>query len=110
MTTTQRKTKYERNYENNSRDIEITIKAFRKTDNVERLVHLLAMELEPNAFRMLFATEFATIPLDVVFVDNTPLFDKQNNSVDYETALTECEIALELNRAELKSYDVDSND
>jgi hypothetical protein len=68
-TTTQRKTKAERNYENNSRDIENTIKVFRKTDNVERLVHLLAMELDPNQFRMLFATEFANVPLTVVYVD-----------------------------------------
>jgi hypothetical protein len=69
MTTTQRKTKYERNYENNSRDIEITIKTFRKTDNVERLVYTLAQVLNPNEFRTLFATEFANVPLTVVYVD-----------------------------------------
>jgi len=68
-TTTQRKTKYERNYENNSRDIENTIAVFRKTDNVERLVHTLSMYLNPNEFRMLFATEFACVPLTVVYVD-----------------------------------------
>jgi hypothetical protein len=62
-------TKYERNYKNNYNDIEITIKTFRKTDNMERLVHALAQTLSPNEFRMLFATEFATVPLDVVYVD-----------------------------------------
>ena len=103
-TTTQRKTKYERNYENNLRDVEITIKAFRKTDNVERLVHTLAMYLNPNEFRMLFATEFASIPLDVVYVDNTQLFDKQNNPIDYEIALAEYEIAYALIRKEWENY------
>ena len=68
-TTTQRKTKYERNYENNLRDIENTIAVFRKTDNMERLVHWLAQTLSPNEFRMLFATEFASVPLTVVYVD-----------------------------------------
>jgi len=62
-------TKYERNYKNNYNDIELTIKTFRKTDNMERLVHALAQTLSPNEFRMLFATEFATVPLDVVYVD-----------------------------------------
>jgi hypothetical protein len=69
MTTTQRLTKEERNYNNNFKDIEITIKTFRKTDNVERLVHTLAQVLNPNEFRTLFATEFATVPLTVVYVD-----------------------------------------
>jgi hypothetical protein len=68
-TTTQRLTKEERNYNNNFKDIEITIKTFRKTDNVERLVHTLAQVLNPNEFRMLFATEFANVPLTVVYVD-----------------------------------------
>lgn len=66
---TQRLTTRERNYNNNSRDIESTIAVFRKTDNVERLVHSLAQVLTPNEFRMLFATEFANVPLTVRFVD-----------------------------------------
>lgn len=67
--TTQRLTTRERNYNNNSRDIESTIAVFRKTDNVERLVHSLAQVLTPNEFRMLFATEFANVPLTIRFVD-----------------------------------------
>lgn len=67
--TTQRLTTRERNYNNNSRDIESTIAVFRKTDNVERLVHSLAQVLTPNEFRMLFATEFANVPLTVRFVN-----------------------------------------
>jgi RNA recognition motif-containing protein len=78
MATTTRKTKYERNYENNFKDIEITTKAFRKTDNVERLVHTLAMYLTADEFRMLFATEFASIPLDVVYVDENGNRIKEN--------------------------------
>ena len=66
---TQRLTPRERNYNNNSRDIESTIAVFRKTDNVERLVHSLAQVLTPNEFRMLFATEFANVPLTVRFVN-----------------------------------------
>ena len=66
---TQRLTTRERNYNNNSRDIESTIAVFRKTDNVERLVHSLAQVLTPNEFRMLFATEFANVPLTIRFVD-----------------------------------------
>jgi len=66
---TQRLTTRERNYNNNSRDIESTIAVFRKTDNVERLVHSLAQVLTPNEFRMLFATEFANVPLTVRFVN-----------------------------------------
>ncbi len=66
---TQRLTTRERNYNNNTRDIESTIAVFRKTDNVERLVHSLAQVLTPNEFRMLFATEFANVPLTVRFVD-----------------------------------------
>jgi hypothetical protein len=68
-TTTQRLTKTERNYNNNAKDIELVIKTFRKTDNVERLVHVLAQYLSPNEFRFLFATEFANVPLTVVHVD-----------------------------------------
>ena len=79
MATTQRLTKYERNYQNNAQDIELTIKAFRKTDNVERLVHLLAQTLDRNDFRMVFATEFATIPLDVVYVDENGNRIKEDN-------------------------------
>ena len=67
--TTQRLTTRERNYNNNSRDIESTLAVFRKTDNVERLVHSLAQVLTPNEFRMLFATEFANVPLTVRFVN-----------------------------------------
>jgi hypothetical protein len=67
--TTQRLTTRERNYNNNTRDIESTIAVFRKTDNVERLVHSLAQVLTPNEFRMLFATEFANVPLTIRFVD-----------------------------------------
>ena len=67
--TTQRLTTRERNYNNNSRDIESTIAVFRKTDNVERLVHSLAQVLTPNEFRMLFATEFANVPLTIRFVN-----------------------------------------
>lgn len=67
--TTQRLTTRERNYNNNTRDIESTIAVFRKTDNVERLVHSLAQVLTPNEFRMLFATEFANVPLTVRFVN-----------------------------------------
>ena len=78
-TTTQRKTKYERNYENNLRDMENTIAVFRKTDNVERLVHTLAMYLNPNEFRMLFATEFASVPLTVVYVDENGNRIEENN-------------------------------
>lgn len=78
-TTTQRKTKAERNYENNTREIENTIAVFRRTDNVERLVHLLAMELEPNQFRMLFVTEFACVPLTVVYVDENGNRIEENN-------------------------------
>ena len=66
---TQRLTTRERNYNNNTRDIESTIAVFRKTDNVERLVHSLAQVLTPNEFRMLFATEFANVPLTVRFVN-----------------------------------------
>jgi hypothetical protein len=66
---TQRLTTRERNYNNNTRDIESTIAVFRKTDNVERLVHSLAQVLTPNEFRMLFATEFANVPLTIRFVD-----------------------------------------
>ena len=66
---TQRLTTRERNYNNNSRDIESTIAVFRKTNNVERLVHSLAQVLTPNEFRMLFATEFANVPLTVRFVN-----------------------------------------
>ena len=66
---TQRLTTRERNYNNNTRDIELTIAVFRKTDNVERLVHSLAQVLTPNEFRMLFATEFANVPLTIRFVD-----------------------------------------
>jgi hypothetical protein len=68
-TTTQRLTKTERNYKNNANDIELVIKTFRKTDNMERLVVVLAHYLTASEFRMLFATEFASVPLDVVFVD-----------------------------------------
>jgi hypothetical protein len=78
-TTTQRKTKYERNYENNLRDMENTIAVFRKTDNVERLVHTLGMYLNPNEFRMLFATEFASVPLTVVYVDENGNRIEENN-------------------------------
>ena len=78
MTTTQRLTKTERNYNNNARDIELTIKTFRKTDNVERLVHVLAQYLSPNEFRTLFATEFASVPLSVVYVD------KNGNRIEEE--------------------------
>ena len=67
--TTQRLTTRERNYNNNSRDIESTIAVFRKTDNVERIVHSLAQVITPNEFRMLFATEFANVPLTVRFVN-----------------------------------------
>jgi hypothetical protein len=77
--TTQRKTKYERNYENNLRDVEMTINVFRKTDNVERLVHILAQSLSPNEFRMLFATEFANVPLTVRYVDENGVEIKENN-------------------------------
>ena len=66
---TQRLTTRERNYNNNTRDIESTIAVFRKTNNVERLVHSLAQVLTPNEFRMLFATEFANVPLTIRFVD-----------------------------------------
>jgi hypothetical protein len=79
MTTTQRLTKEERNYNNNFQDIEITIKTFRKTDNVERLVHLLAQVLNPNEFRTLFATEFANVPLTVVYVDENGNRIEENN-------------------------------
>jgi hypothetical protein len=79
MTTTQRLTKTERNYNNNAKDIELVIKTFRKTDNVERLVHVLAQYLNPNEFRMLFATEFATVPLSVVYVDENGNRVKENN-------------------------------
>jgi len=79
MTTTQRLTKTERNYNNNAKDIELVIKTFRKTDNVERLVHVLAQYLNPNEFRMLFATEFANVPLEVVFVDKEGNRIKESN-------------------------------
>ena len=79
MATTQRLTKTERNYNNNAQDIELVIKTFRKTDNVERLVHVLAQYLNPNEFRMLFATEFASVPLEVVFVDKDGNRVKENN-------------------------------
>ena len=78
-TTTQRLTKQERNYNNNAKDIELTIKTFRKTDNVERLVHVLAQYLTPNEFRMLFATEFASVPLSVVYVDENGNRIKESN-------------------------------
>jgi hypothetical protein len=79
MATTQRLTKTERNYNNNAQDIELVIKTFRKTDNVERLVHVLAQYLNPNEFRMLFATEFANVPLEVVFVDENGNRIEENN-------------------------------
>jgi hypothetical protein len=77
---TQRLTTRERNYQNNSRDIDSTIAVFRKTDNIERLVVCLSQLLSPNEFRMLFATEFANVPLNVVFVDsNGNTIDEENN-------------------------------
>jgi hypothetical protein len=78
-TTTQRLTKTERNYNNNHSDIELVIKTFRKTDNVERLVHVLAQYLNPNEFRMLFATEFANVPLTVVYRDENGNRIEENN-------------------------------
>lgn len=65
----QRLTKLERNAKNNASQIETVVKVFRKTDNIERLVELLSCFLDSGEFRMLFATEFANIPLKVEFVD-----------------------------------------
>jgi ATP-dependent exoDNAse (exonuclease V) beta subunit len=63
-------TKLERNYRNNANMVDDVIHVFRKTENIERLVTYLAHYLDNGQFRYLFATEFATIPLNVVFVDN----------------------------------------
>ena len=76
---TQRLTKTDRNYNNNAKDIDLMVKTFRKTDNLERLVVVLAHYLTASEFRMLFATEFASVPLDVVFVDENGNRVKEKN-------------------------------
>ncbi len=58
-----------RNYNANFEMIPDVITVFRKTDNVERLINILATQLNNNEFRYLFATEFANVPLTVRFVN-----------------------------------------
>ena len=74
-------TKYERNFNANKNDIEMTTKVFRKTDNVERLVTILAEVLSPSEFRMLFATEFANVPLTVVYRDENGNLTNENGEL-----------------------------
>jgi len=70
-TTKPRLTKKQRNYNANYDMIENVVAVFRKTDNVERLVNVLATELDNGTFRYLFSTEFANVPLTIRFVNKT---------------------------------------
>ena len=83
--TKQRLTKQQRNYNNNYDMIENVVAVFRKTDNVERLVNVLATELDNGSFRYLFATEFANVPLTIRYVDET------DNETSLETTTTTIE-------------------
>jgi hypothetical protein len=79
MTTTQRLTKAERNYNNNAKQIAQTVAVFRKTDGIETLVDYLAQLLTPDQFRMLFVYEFGKVELNVVFVDENGNRIEENN-------------------------------
>ena len=79
MTTTQRLTKAERNYNNNAKQIAQTVAVFRKTDGIETLVDYLAQLLTPDQFRMLFVYEFGKVELNVVFVDENGNRVEENN-------------------------------
>ena len=79
MTTTQRLTNAERNYNPNATQIAPTGAVFRKTDGVETLVDYLAQLLTPDQFRMLFVYEFNKVPLSVVYVDENGNRIKENN-------------------------------
>ena len=79
MTTTQRLTKAERNYNNNAKQIAQTVAVFRKTDGIETLVDYLAQLLTPDQFRMLFVYEFDKVELKVVFVDENGNRIEENN-------------------------------
>ena len=67
--TTATKTKAERNYEKNAKDIDMALKVFRKTDGMEQLIQHLAAFLTPEQFRMMWVLELNKIPLEVVYVD-----------------------------------------
>lgn len=68
-TTKPRLTKQQRNYNANYDMIENVVAVFRKTDNVERLVNVIAELTDNSTFRYLFATEFANVPLTIRYVD-----------------------------------------